>query len=133
MTGLQIALVLNQGLDNTETGSTGAYPYAAGLRYDVDMNQPPGARLKNIDVNPRFESEWTPLDPAATYQVVTNSFVAAGRDGYFEFAEVSEDLVVDTFTEYATAFINYCIEEEVIFDPCPDTYSTKSFVAASSS
>lgn len=128
MTGLQIALVLNQAVDNAVTGSSGAYPYAAGLLYDVDLTQPPGARVRNIDVNSRFSSTWEPLDPSSTYTIVTNSFIASGRDGYFEFAEVADDLILDTYTEYATGFIKYCEEQGVIRDPPLDTYSTKSFV-----
>jgi hypothetical protein len=41
-------------------------------------------------------------------KVVTNSFLAAGRDGWFTFGDVTDDgRTVDTFIDYAQAFIDY--------------------------
>ena len=135
MTGFEIALVLNQALVAATVGSsTGAYPYAAGLRYDVDVNQPPGAQVRNIDVNIRLQPDaWAPLNPTRTYRIVTNSFIAGGRDGYLAFADIAEDSVLNTYTEYATAFIDYCLEQGVIRNPSLDTFSTKSFTAETTS
>lgn len=44
MTGAEIRQVLNEAVDYAfaPTGSTGSYPYAAGLRFDVIAPGPPG-------------------------------------------------------------------------------------------
>ena len=70
-------------------GGAGSYPFAAGLRYDIDYNQPFGERIMNVEMNVRLEEScWSPLDMDTTYTVATNSFVAGGRDGYFTFLDV---------------------------------------------
>ncbi|MEM8659285.1 MAG: 5'-nucleotidase C-terminal domain-containing protein [Pseudomonadota bacterium] len=110
MTGQQIVDVLEDALSNTldEGGSTGSYPYASGLRYDVDASAERGSRISNVEVNPRVAGSWNAIDPVAVYTVVTNDFIASGRDGYATFGEIFEQgLFVDTFTEYAQGFIDY--------------------------
>ena len=105
---------------NTGAGSSGAYPYAYGLRYDVDL---PSFTVSNVEVNPRVEGTWEAIDEAATYTVVTNSFLARGGDGYF----TAEDLdKVDTFKEYAQAFVDFVEEVGSVEDVPLDVYSTKS-------
>ena len=119
-TGAQIIDLLQEGLINTGAGSSGAYPYAYGLRYDVDL---PSFTVSNVEVNPRVEGTWEAIDEAATYTVVTNSFLARGGDGYF----TAEDLdKVDTFKEYAQAFVDFVEEVGSVEDVPLDVYSTKS-------
>jgi 5'-nucleotidase len=50
MTGDEISLVLEEALDLAlnPDGSTGAYPYAAGLRWDIDVTKSFGDRFSNI-------------------------------------------------------------------------------------
>ena len=110
MTGQQIIAVLEDALSNTldDAGSTGSYPYAAGLRYQVDASQSEGSRISNVEINSRLAGSWTAIDPAATYTVVTNDFIASGQDGYDTFGVIFDaGLYVDTFTEYAQGFIDY--------------------------
>jgi 5'-nucleotidase len=110
LTGQQIIDVLEEALAfglNPE-GSSGAYPYASGLRYDIDASQAMGSRFSNVEVNSRLAGEWAPIDTSATYTVVTNDFIAGGRDGYATFGtESAAGNIVDTFTEYAQGFIDY--------------------------
>ncbi|GAA2709902.1 ExeM/NucH family extracellular endonuclease [Micromonospora olivasterospora] len=47
-----------------------------GLNYTYDPEAPKGSRITSIKLN------GTPLDPAATYRVTMNSFLAAGGDNY---------------------------------------------------
>jgi 5'-nucleotidase/UDP-sugar diphosphatase len=132
VTGAQIKVVLEEALENTfvVNGSSGAYPYAAGLRYSVNANGEMGSRISGLEVNIRAEQEsWKAIDAETTYTVVTNSFIARGQDGYFEFGRVDEALVVDTFTEYSQVFIDYAIQEGTLLNPNPDDFSTQSFVA----
>ncbi|MAR90487.1 MAG: NAD nucleotidase [Pseudomonadales bacterium] len=110
MTGQQIIDVLEDALSNTldDGGSTGSYPYASGLRYHVDASASEGNRISNVEINPRLNATWTAIDPAATYTVVTNDFIASGQDGYDTFGTIFDaGLYVDTFTEYAQGFIDY--------------------------
>jgi 5'-nucleotidase / UDP-sugar diphosphatase len=105
MTGRQIQAVLEESVNNflntTIRGSTGSFPFAAGLRWTVDYNQGFPRRFSNIEVNVRLtQGAWTPLDLTRTYTVVTNSFTAAGQDGYLTFSQVSST-AVDLFVEYA--------------------------------
>jgi 5'-nucleotidase/UDP-sugar diphosphatase len=130
LTGAQIKIVLEEALENALMGgSTGAYPYAAGLRYAVDANKDMGNRISSLEVNIRLaEASWNAIDAGMAYTVVTNNFIAGGKDGYFEFDRVDKELVVDTFKEYAQSFIDYAIQEETLVSPPLATFSTQSFV-----
>ncbi|HEY7772131.1 MAG TPA: 5'-nucleotidase C-terminal domain-containing protein [Marinagarivorans sp.] len=110
MTGAEIIATLEDALDYglAPNGSSGAYPYASGLRYDVDASQAKGARFSNVQVNSRLAGDWAAIDNSATYTVVTNNFIASGQDGYTTFGEVfNAGRVTDTYTEYAQGFIDY--------------------------
>lgn len=132
MTGAEIAAVLEEAVAFSldPDGSTGAYPYASGLRFDVDMNAAEGSRVTNIEMRPSGTTDWVALDTDATFTVATNSFIAAGRDGYITFGTVSDDgRVVDTFLDYAQSFIDY-IEQDaagVLSKPADGDYSTQNF------
>ena len=110
MTGQQIIDVLEDALANAldNGGSSGSYPYASGLRFEVDASQEKGSRVSNVEVNPQVAGDWTAIDTSATYTVVTNDFIASGQDGYDTFAiPFDAGDYEDTFTEYAQGFINY--------------------------
>lgn len=110
MTGQQIVSVLEDALANTldNQGSSGSYPYAAGLRFNVDASMAMGSRISAVELNSRVEGEWAAIDVSKTYTVVTNNFIASGRDGYKTFGDVfSEGKFVDTYTEYAQGFVKY--------------------------
>lgn len=133
MTGEEIVAVLEDALSNTldDGGSDGAYPYAAGLRFEVDASADFGARVSNVQVNPRVAGEWAAIDPAATYTVATHNFIGAGRDGYDTFGAVyGEGRFLDTFTEYAQSWVDYI----ATFDGAPvgklpaEEYSTQRYI-----
>lgn len=133
MTGVEIRQVLNEAVDyaHVEGGSSGAYPYAAGLRWTVDMTRPSGERLFGIEVLPRGETSWRDLAEEETLNVVTNSFTAAGRDGYVTFGTVSNDgRATDTFLDYAQSFVDYVKEKGTLSKPSLNEYSTQSYTAA---
>ena len=131
MTGAEIAAVVEEAIAFSidPDGSTGAYPYGAGIRWDVDLNGADGERLSNIEV--LVDGAFVPLDPAATFTVATNSFTAAGGDGYATFEAVADDgRAEDTLLEYAQVFIDY-IEQDVagvLEAPAIENYSTQSFI-----
>jgi 5'-nucleotidase/UDP-sugar diphosphatase len=130
LTGAQIKMVLEEALENAfNGGSTGAYPYAAGLRYAVDANEEMGNRISGLEINIRLaEASWNAIGADMLYMVATNSFIARGQDGYITFGNVDDELVVDTFTEYSQIFIDFAIQEGTLVNPPLDTFSTQSFV-----
>ena len=130
MTGAQIATVLEEALSQflDAGGSTGAMPYASGLRWDLDLAAPAGSRLSNLEGRPKGTEIWEPLDPAQTYRVVANSFIAGGRDGYDTFGTIPDGQKTDTFIDYAQAFIDY-VQQDLggLVDRLPiEEYSTQS-------
>ncbi|WP_075188388.1 NAD nucleotidase [Teredinibacter haidensis] len=136
MTGQQIIEVLEDALSNTldNNGSTGSYPYASGLRYNVDASQDKGERITTVEVNSRVQNSWAPINVSATYTVVTNNFIASGQDGYTTFGTVFDaGDYVDTYTEYAQGFIDYVkmlsTENETLNLLPSDEYSTQHYIA----
>ncbi len=67
----------------------------AGLGYTVDAAAPAGARVSEVVL--LSEAGSTPLDPDAYYQVVVNSFIGQGGDGFSMLAE-AEDLKLPACT-----------------------------------
>ncbi len=129
MTGAEIKTVLEEALDYAlqPDGSTGAYPYAAGLRWRVDATRPAGQRLSNMEFKGRNDSSWTPLDSAATYKLVTNNYIAAGRDGYLTFKTVKNDgRYLDTYLDYAQSFVDYVRERGSVSKLPESEYSTQA-------
>ena len=62
-------------------GSTGSFPNAAGLRWEVDYTKPFGGHVNNIEMNPRLEADqWEPLVMDRNFTMVTNNFISAGID-----------------------------------------------------
>ncbi len=122
LTGQEIIDVLNQAFTFARTTSTGAYPYGTGIRWTLDWDE---LEITDIEVNPRNEGTWEPIDPTATYIVATNDFIARGQDGYAAFGiAYDEGRFVDTFINYAQGLIDYIeIDKAGVLDP-PTQYST---------
>ena len=133
MTGAEIRQVLNEAVDYAfaANGSTGSYPYAAGLRFDVDRSRAAGARLYNIQTRVKGSSQWQDLDESRSYKVVTNSFTAMGKDNYLTFGTVSASgRAVNTYLDYAQSFVEYVKQQGVLQKPALGDYSTQHFYDA---
>ena len=130
MTGEEISKVLEEALDLAlkPDGSTGAYPYAAGLRWHIDASKPFGSRFSNIQFKAPRDNKWSELDLMRTYKVATNNYIAAGKDGYKTFGVVSKSgRMVDTYLDYAQSFVDY-VKKYKSIDKLPlEDYSTQSF------
>ena len=74
LTGAELTAVLEQGFD--ANGPVQALIPSSGLTYRYDLTRPIGARVSDIS----FEGH--ALDPAATYRVTTNNFLAQGGDSF---------------------------------------------------
>lgn len=89
MKGSDIVKVLNEGAYySLHSGSTGAFPYASGLRYNVNKSGAEYQVITDVEVQDRETSLWSPIDDDTIYTVATNSFTAEGKDNYLTFAEV---------------------------------------------
>ncbi len=134
MSGAEVVAVLEDAYAFTSEGSTGAFPYAAGLRWHLDASKPYGERFSQVEVNPRATGSWQPLEAAARYRVVTNDFIGGGKDGYTTFGQVAEANKVDTFLDYAQSFVDYVKREQAqgrAITKLPlEHYSTQSFIDA---
>ncbi|MGC6517186.1 MAG: NAD nucleotidase [Candidatus Puniceispirillaceae bacterium] len=130
MTGAEIRAVLEEALDYalTPDGSTGAYPYAAGLRWTIAPDKPKGARIDNLEFKGPNDQSWSALEETRRYKVITNDYIAGGRDGYLTFKKVAQDgRMTDTYLDYAQSFVDY-VSEKGTFGKLPtDDYSTQSY------
>ena len=90
VTGTEVKSMLEDGMQAVygPGGSTGPYPYAGGLRWDVNAAQAQGSRVTNIEVRDAASGNWLPLDAARTYKLFVLSFNATGGDGYKTLANV---------------------------------------------
>ena len=133
--GSEIATLLEQVLAHSISGGggTGGYPYASGLRFAVDGSAREGRRISGLEVNARLQAKagWTAIDPKATYAVVTNNFIAGGKDGYALLGEVSAgERREDTYNDQTQAFVNYVSSFEGEVPGLPDDeVSTTRFVS----
>ncbi len=110
LTGAEVLAALEDGVANhLDRGqSSGSHPYAAGLRWDLDMSAPKGQRFSKVQVRSKATGGWTPLDPARTYVLVTNDFVAAGKDGFTTLGPIyAAGRFVNTYLLYTQTFVDY--------------------------
>jgi 5'-nucleotidase len=77
-TGAQLKAVLEQQLFPGVPGQTTTriLQVSTGFTYSYDPTRPAGDRVVQMALN------GTPIDPAATYRVTTNDFLANGGDGF---------------------------------------------------
>ncbi len=106
LTGAQLDAVLEQQWQPQADGSTivRILQISSTLHYTQTVSQPIGSRISNITVN------GAAVDPAATYRVSVNNFLAAGGDGFTVFAQGTNltggPIDLDAFTAYLTAHPN---------------------------
>lgn len=115
-------------MDNN--GSSGAHPYAASLRWDLDLTQSKNNRVRNIEVQNRSTGAWSAIDMNKTYVMVTNDYIAEGRDGYDTLGTIFKDKskVEDTKLLYTQAFVNYIQKVGTLARPARDNYAHKTVV-----
>ena len=126
MAGAEIVVVLEQAIEHVlTTGAPGAYPYASGLRFDIDATKAQGKRFSSVEANSRGAGVWTAIKAEKIYVVPTNSYLGTGRDGYLLFGEKEES---NTYLEYAQTFIDYCVEVGTIVNLPAEEHSTQSII-----
>ncbi len=100
LTGAQLLEALENGVSKVEEGA-GRFPSTSGLVMTWSRSAPPGERVKSVTVNGK------PLDPAATYTVATNDFVAKGGDGYSVFTQARTLIDPDAAKYMATMVMDF--------------------------
>ncbi|WP_395143266.1 bifunctional metallophosphatase/5'-nucleotidase [Moraxella atlantae] len=136
VTGKEVVATLEDAVENASFGqngnkaSTGAHPYADGLRWDLRLNQNKGNRVQNVEVRDRKTGTWAPIDLNKTYVMVTNDYIASGKDGYLSLAPIFKDpsRVEDIKLLYTQSLVDYIKKQATISLPARSEYSHKSVV-----
>ena len=129
LTGAEVKATIEDGIASVaDAGGTGsaAYPYTAGLRFDVDMRQPKGSRVSNLQLR-NASGAWGAFDMNGTYRVVTNNFTSAGGDNYLTLKAVPASRQENTFLDYADSFLQYLKERTPLARLATGEYSTQSY------
>ncbi|SDS23375.1 5'-nucleotidase [Halopseudomonas xinjiangensis] len=132
ITGAEVVAALEDAVANhlEEGGSTGSQPYAAGLRWDLDMSAARGSRFSNVEVR-SDAGLWEPIDLSVTYVLVTNDFIGEGRDGYTTLGEVTEDgRSTNTYLLYTQSLVDYLQRQGNVSRPARSEYSHQSVTTA---
>ena len=131
LTGAEVLAALEDGVANhLDRGqSNGSHPYAAGLRWDLDMSQPAGRRFSNVQVRDRATGAWAALDRTKTYVMVTNDFVATGRDGYATLGPIyAAGRYVNTYLLYTQTFVDHLTATGTLVRPARADYAHQKVV-----
>ncbi|MFE1317105.1 bifunctional metallophosphatase/5'-nucleotidase [Kitasatospora phosalacinea] len=103
LTGAQLVQVLQQQVSGANEAAPKVLQVSNNLHYTLDLNRVGAARVlvDSIRLN------GAPIDPAASYRVAANEFLAGGGDGFPAFAAGTDKLVgasdLDVFNAYLTA------------------------------
>lgn len=130
--GAEVVAALEDGVDSfilSPASATGSYPYAAGLRWDLDMSKAKGQRFSNVQLRNKTTGAWTALDLTKTYVLVTNDFLGDGKDGYTTLGAVSKSgRSVNTYLLYTQSFVDYVRAKGSIARPARSDYSNQMVV-----
>ncbi|AWR87483.1 bifunctional metallophosphatase/5'-nucleotidase [Meiothermus taiwanensis] len=102
--GSEVLAALENGASQWEQIAGRFLSGVAGLRYTFDLSRPAGSRVTQVQV--QTPTGFQPLDPNATYRVVTNNFIAGGGDGFTVLRD-AKGLRVDTGFSDAEVLIEY--------------------------
>ncbi|WP_326775100.1 bifunctional metallophosphatase/5'-nucleotidase [Streptomyces sp. NBC_01445] len=103
LTGAQVIAALQQQVSGSNESSPKILQPSAGLTYTLDMTKTGAARV----VVDSIKLNGAAIDPAATYRVAMNSFLAGGGDGFAALGQGKNPLVgsddLKAFNDYLTA------------------------------
>jgi len=93
ITGAELITALEDGIANWRdlNNSNGSHPYASGLRWQIDLTQPRGQRLSDVQVKDPDTGVWAPIDPARSYLGILTDYLTQGFEGYETFKRVCND------------------------------------------
>ncbi|MEU7640574.1 bifunctional metallophosphatase/5'-nucleotidase [Streptomyces sp. NPDC039016] len=103
LTGAQLLAALQQQVSGPNEASPKILQISEGLAYTLDMTKQGAARV----VADSVRVSGSPLDPAKTYRVAMNEFLAGGGDGFPALKQGTDKYVgpsdLDALTAYLTA------------------------------
>ncbi|MEU1050048.1 bifunctional metallophosphatase/5'-nucleotidase [Streptomyces sp. NPDC005897] len=102
-TGAQLIQVLKEQVSGPNEAAPKILQVSSGLTYTLDLTKSGADRV----VADSVRLNGAPIDPAATYRVASNSFLAGGGDGFTTLGEGTNELVgaddLTAFEQYLTA------------------------------
>jgi len=114
--GADIVVALENGVSRVgESSGTGRFPQISGTRFTYDVSQAPFSRIVSVEVLAGDGITYEPIDPTATYSIVTTDFIRKGGDGYQVFADRGRD-AADTLIFLDDVFQSY-VREHSPLDP----------------
>ncbi|MFF7856860.1 5'-nucleotidase C-terminal domain-containing protein [Streptomyces sp. NPDC007904] len=103
ITGAQLIQVLKEQVSGPNEAAPKILQVSSGLTYTLDLTKTGADRVVTASIRLNGEA----VDPAATYRVATNSFLAGGGDGFPTLGQGTNDLVGDddltALEQYLTA------------------------------
>ncbi|MBY0465071.1 MAG: 5'-nucleotidase C-terminal domain-containing protein [Burkholderiales bacterium] len=126
LTGAEVLQTLEDAVANyvDQALSDGSHPYAAGLRWDLDMRQPRGQRFGNVQVRDKRTGAWVALDPTRTYVATTNDFIATGKDGFATLGKAYQaGRYTNTYLLYTQTFVDHVLAQRTLRRPTRDNAS----------
>lgn len=88
-TGAQLIQVLKEQVSGSNAAAPKVLQVSSGLTYTLDLTKSGAERV----VTDSIKLNGAAIDPAATYRVATNSFLAGGGDGFTTLGQGTNDLV----------------------------------------
>lgn len=110
ITGQTLIDALENGVSQVEEVK-GRFPQISGMKFTWDSTVAPGeGRIQDVMV--MKDGAFVPVDPSATYGIVSNNFIRAGGDGYRMFREAMNAYdfgpdLADVLAEYVSANPGY--------------------------
>lgn len=130
MSGEEVHGVLEDAYDfflSNIGSNSGAWPYAAGMRWKVDLSRTrEQGRVTEVEV--QVDGGWRPLERERTYRVITNDYIATGRDGFETFGRIGGERREPTYLHYAQALADYAKGGGDLSRPKPEEMSTQAVV-----
>ena len=103
VTGAQIDTLLEQQFDNPGVGQNRILQVSEGFAYSWSAAAPKGSKVDPASIT----LNGVPIDPAASYRITVNNFMADGGDGYLVLREgtnrLGGDVDLDALEKYFTA------------------------------
>lgn len=103
LTGAQVIAALQQQVSGANAAAPKILQISAGLTYTLDLTKTGADRV----VAGSVKLNGTPIDPAATYRVAENNFLAGGGDGFPALGQGTNPVVggddLGAFASYLTA------------------------------
>ena len=93
------------------------------------MSKARGQRFSNVQVRNKTTGAWSSIDLAKTCLLVTNDFIAEGKDGYTALGTVFKaGRSVNTYLLYTQSFVDYVLVKSSIARPARGDYSHQAVV-----